>query len=95
VRRSHLSGAPFVGLDGLSQRHLPSSEGHLIRRIRASQAEAIGGSGLRLGRFYGANRELIDRHRTPTLDFDTGMPTNRRYTRAKVIDMIFFVEGAG
>jgi hypothetical protein len=38
---------------------------------------------------------LIDRHRTPTLDFDTGMPTNRRYTRAKVIDMIFFVEGAG
>jgi len=54
VRRSHLSGAPFVGLDGLSQRHLPSSEGHLIRRIRASQAEAIGGSGLRRGRYFPA-----------------------------------------
>ena len=31
---------------GCSQRHLPSSEGHLIRRFRAYQARAIGGSGL-------------------------------------------------
>jgi hypothetical protein len=63
---------------------------------KGSGLSAFGrGSLERLGRFYGANRELIDRHRTPTLDFDTGMPTNRRYTRAKVIDMIFFVEGAG
>jgi hypothetical protein len=30
----------------------------------------------------------------PTLDFDTGVASNRRDTRAKVIDMIFFVEGA-
>lgn len=47
----------------------------------------------RLARFYGANREVIDRHRIPTLDFDTGKPTSRRYSRAKVIDMIFFIEG--
>jgi len=37
----------LLGAMGCSQRHLPSSEGHLIRRFRASQAEAIGGSGLR------------------------------------------------
>jgi hypothetical protein len=28
-----------------------------------------------------------------TLDFGSGGPTTYRYTRAKVIDMIFFVEG--
>jgi hypothetical protein len=48
---------------------------------------------LRVGRFYQENAEAIDRHRVPTLDFDTGVASNRRYTRAKVIDMIFFVEG--
>lgn len=49
---------------------------------------------MRVGRFYRENAEAIERHRVPTLDFDTGVASNRRYTRAKVIDMIFFVEGA-
>jgi len=61
------------------------------------------GSGLRtlnrsaldkLGEFYQANSDLIERYREPTLDFATGLGTNRRYTRAKVIDSIFFIEGA-
>jgi hypothetical protein len=60
------------------------------------------GSGLRtfgpkalshLGRFYEENAAIIERHRVPALDFASGEPTTRRYTRAKVIDMIFFVEG--
>ena len=38
---------------------------------------------------------MIDRNRVSTLDFHTGEPTNRRYSRAKVIDMIFFIEGGG
>lgn len=46
-----------------------------------------------IGAFYRANTDVIDRHRVETLDFATGKPTGRRYTRAKVIDMIFFVEG--
>jgi hypothetical protein len=37
--------------------------------------------------------EVIDAHRECTLDFDAGVPTERGYTRAKVIDMIFFIEG--
>jgi hypothetical protein len=37
---------------------------------------------------------VIDGHRIPTLDFDTGRSTSRLYSRAKVIDMIFFVEGS-
>ena len=36
---------------------------------------------------------VIERNRVETLDFASGVATERRYTRAKVIDMIFFVAG--
>jgi hypothetical protein len=52
------------------------------------------GSLKRIGAFYKANADVIDRLRVTTLDFDTGAPTSRRYSRAKVIDMIFYVEGS-
>jgi len=48
----------------------------------------------KIRRFYTDNQEVIERHRIPTLDFVTGKPTNRLYTQAKVIDMIFFIEGS-
>lgn len=44
--------------------------------------------------FYMNNRSIIEQYRVATLSFETGKPTNRRYTRAKVIDMIFFIKGA-
>lgn len=47
----------------------------------------------KIGRFYQNHIDIIEAHRARTLDFDTGQPTGRRYTRAKVIDMIFFIEG--
>lgn len=47
-----------------------------------------------IARFYEENAEVIERHRVPTLDFATGLDTSRRYTRAKLIDMIFFTEGS-
>ena len=43
--------------------------------------------------FYEAYKSVIERHLLSTLDFVSGMPTSRRYTRAKVVDMIFFIEG--
>jgi hypothetical protein len=46
-----------------------------------------------IGQYYHDNAHVIDAHQEATLDFDTGLPTQRRYTRAKVIDMIFFIEG--
>jgi hypothetical protein len=49
----------------------------------------------RIGAFYREHADVIERHRVATLDFDSGQPTSRRYTRAKVIDMIFFIEGSG
>jgi len=48
----------------------------------------------KIHKFYAENQEVIDEHRIPTIDFVTGKPTNRLYTRAKVIDMIFFIEGS-
>jgi hypothetical protein len=47
----------------------------------------------RIREFYDAASEVIERHRVPTLDFETGRDTHFRYTAAKVIDMIFFIEG--
>lgn len=47
----------------------------------------------KIASFYARNANVIDAHRVPTIDFKTGKPTERRYTRAKVIDMIFFIEG--
>jgi hypothetical protein len=46
-----------------------------------------------VGRFYVANADVIDRYLVPTIDFATGRPTSRRYTRAKVIDMGLFIDG--
>jgi hypothetical protein len=47
----------------------------------------------KIGTFYAANAEVIDRNRVHTLEFESGTASQRRYTRAKVIDMIFFVAG--
>lgn len=47
----------------------------------------------RVGEIYANNKALIDHYRIPTRDFLTGEPTHRRYTRAKVIDMAFFIKG--
>lgn len=43
--------------------------------------------------FYERHAEAIERGRVHTLDLGTGRPTHRQYTRAKVIDMIFFIQG--
>jgi len=43
--------------------------------------------------FYQNNAAVIDGHRTATLDFGNGGHTQRRYTRAKVIDMALLTQG--
>jgi hypothetical protein len=48
-----------------------------------------------IGVFYKENAALIESYRRQltTLDFVTGEHTGRCYTRAKLIDMVFFMEG--
>ena len=43
--------------------------------------------------YYKDNADIIERNRVRTWDFNTAEQTKRRYTRAKIIDMIFFIEG--
>jgi hypothetical protein len=45
--------------------------------------------------FYAANADAVDQQRARTLDFASGRPTPLLYTRAKVIDMVFLIEGGG
>ena len=43
--------------------------------------------------YYIENKGIIDSYRISTIDFNTGLDTSRFYTKAKIIDMIGFVEG--
>lgn len=43
--------------------------------------------------FYQTNKEEFDKHRIKTIDFYTGKETARFYTKAKLIDMVGFIEG--
>ena len=44
----------------------------------------------RIGKYYEDNQPEIDSYDIFTLDFATGLGTQRRYTKAKIIDMVFF-----
>lgn len=46
-----------------------------------------------IAKFYEDNKDLIDRYKIATFDFDSGDTTDRLYTKAKIIDMIGFMEG--
>ena len=43
--------------------------------------------------FYQTNKEEFDKHRIKTIDFSTGIETDRYYTKVKLIDMVGFIEG--
>jgi hypothetical protein len=48
---------------------------------------------LHTAEFYTSNADVIERYPVPTLEFDIGLDSPRRCTRAKVIDMNFFMAG--
>lgn len=47
----------------------------------------------KVANFYETHKAVVDKYRVPTLDFATGQSTHRQYTRAKVVDMVFFIQG--
>ena len=77
--------------------NVPAFDSRVRRGLRISGL--TGRFGLRalrdIGRFYHDHHEAIDRHRDPTLQFGSKQPANRTYTRAKVIDEVFYVQGGG
>ncbi|MHA1973027.1 MAG: hypothetical protein ACTSW1_08545 [Candidatus Hodarchaeales archaeon] len=46
-----------------------------------------------LSNFYQKHQSVIDSYKIYTIDFPTGTKTSRLYTKAKLIDMIGFIEG--
>lgn len=58
--------------------------------VRALNAASLG----KVGGYYKEHAAEVDMLRQPTIDFATGRPTSRLYTRAKVLDMAFFTAGA-
>lgn len=47
-----------------------------------------------ISEFYDKNQKIIDSYDIKTFDFITGKETQRKYTKAKIIDMIGFIEGS-
>ncbi|PYS60059.1 MAG: hypothetical protein DMF74_19710 [Acidobacteria bacterium] len=47
----------------------------------------------RIADFYEKNKSAIDRNDIYTLDYASGEFTKRKYTKAKIIDMVGFIEG--
>jgi hypothetical protein len=70
---------------------VPAFDTYFMSGLRVSRfgKAALG----KVGRFYLEHADLIEANRIPTLDFTRGAETTHTYTRAKVIDMIFFIEG--
>jgi hypothetical protein len=77
--------------------NVPAFDSRVVAGLRKTRR--TGRFGIRalqdIGRFYDEHYEVIEQYREYTLDFTTGQPTQRRYTRAKVIDEIFYIEGRG
>lgn len=47
----------------------------------------------KVAKFYNDYKEKIDQQMIYTFDFATGKKTHRKYTKAKLIDMVGFIEG--
>jgi hypothetical protein len=49
----------------------------------------------KVAEFYAYHRDVIDDHAraTCTLDFHSGKPTQRHYTKAKIVDMVLVMQG--
>jgi len=77
--------------------NVPAFDSRVVAGLRKTRLTGrFGFRALRdIGRFYDDHRAVIEQYRECTLSFATGQPTQRRYTRAKVIDEIFYIEGRG
>lgn len=77
---------------------VPAFDTYFVRGFRTVSTRRVSFSRQFLeavGDFYEHNSPAIDAQRIPTLDAASGQFTRRYYTRAKVIDMVFLIEGGG
>lgn len=77
---------------------VPAFDTYFVRGFRTVTTRRVTFSRRSLetvGDFYEQNSAAIDAQRIPTLDAASGQFTRRCYTRAKLIDMVFLIEGGG
>ncbi|HME01140.1 MAG TPA: hypothetical protein VKM93_27985 [Terriglobia bacterium] len=78
--------------------NVPAFDTNFRRGFRGYGCCTLGERSLEaVGRFYIQNAQVVERRRGEmyTIDFNSGRKTRRLYSRAKVIDMIFFTAGEG
>jgi hypothetical protein len=77
--------------------NVPAFDSRVRRGLRSSgRTGRFGARALQdIGRFYLDHQGTIDRHRDQTFQFGSPCPASRRYTRAKVIDEVFYIQGGG
>ena len=72
--------------------NVPAFDGNFCKGFQLNKALNKHSLTIILG-FYQANKQIIDDYDIYTLDFSAGKETKRKYTKAKLIDMIGFIEG--
>jgi hypothetical protein len=76
---------------------VPAFDTNFCRGFRVDQgaSASLRVKGLKaVGKYYAEHRTEIDAQEVLTLDFSTERETSRRYPAAKIIDIVFFQEGA-
>ncbi len=76
---------------------VPAFDNNFCRGFKTDQgaSASLRVKGLRaVGKYYAEHRAEIDAQEVLTLDFSTESETSRKYPTAKIIDIVFFQEGA-
>ncbi len=76
--------------------NVPAFDTNFRKGFKAHGCSTFGEDSLKaIADFYRDNSQIIDHHHwtTHTIEFNTGEEAPRLYTRAKIVDMVFFIEG--
>lgn len=73
---------------------VPALDSYFIRGFGLSSSRPLRSDTLEaIAEYFNGKAEELQKQRIFTLDFASGSETTRRYPVAKIIDMVFFVEG--
>jgi hypothetical protein len=75
---------------------VPALDSYFVRGFGIGSSRPLRISTLAaIGEYSAVHRDQLKTQCINTLDFASGSETSRRYTTAKIIDMVFFVHGSG
>lgn len=75
---------------------VPALDSYFVRGFGIGSSRPLRSKTLAaIGEYSAEHRDQLKAQCINTLDFATGTETTRRYTSAKIIDMVFFIHGSG